>query len=595
MTSPLREMAAAAARWRAATTRSGSRPPRTTRSATSPGRSTRWPPSSPRPTACGATSSPTCPTSCARRSPRCRPCSRTSSTAWPSPIPRRSARCSPRSSGSAGSCSSSSTSPASNPAWCRSTARPFRVEPMLEHAVREQRLHEPEVAVRDARSSPPTCSLDGDPERVHQVVANLLENAVRHTPHGGIVEVRAAPQRPRRHDRGARRRAGHPRSRPGPRVRALLPRRRGTVVERRRRRPRPRDRPVDRRPARRRHPPRAPRAARLPHGRGSCPADPKHVRPNPTQTNREPTHEPGHDRRRAQAHPPRRDGPRRRRRGPRERGRPHDGGELGDTRGGELHAAVGTRAGVHACAPEVLDELDFGPMVPPEIAGCDTAFTVSIDHVDAGSGIGAADRAITIRQVVDPDASPTEFKRPGHVFPLRARTGGVLERRGHTEAAVDLAVLAGLPPVAVICEVLNDDGSPASFAPRGVRRPSPHRDDVGRPDRRAPHEPDRPPRPGAAAPLEVQSGGSPISRRAAAIAVRSRRAVSGARCATMPTPACPASSTVSTTRSSPSPHASQSSLSATAHDAGGRSSSSSGWSSSASSIASPHARDSSEQ
>jgi 3,4-dihydroxy 2-butanone 4-phosphate synthase/GTP cyclohydrolase II len=113
------------------------------------------------------------------------------------------------------------------------------------------------------------------------------------------------------------------------------------------------------------------------------------------------------------------------------------------------------------CDARRLDALDIGPMVPPERAGCDTAFSVSIDHRSAGSGIGAADRATTIRRILDPAVSPTEFVRPGHVFPLRARAGGVLERRGHTEAAVDLARLAGLPPVAVICEVLHDDGSPA--------------------------------------------------------------------------------------------------------------------------------------
>lgn len=115
------------------------------------------------------------------------------------------------------------------------------------------------------------------------------------------------------------------------------------------------------------------------------------------------------------------------------------------------------------CAPEVLDALELAPMVPPDRAGCDTAFTVSIDHVDAGSGIGAADRALTIRRALASDACALEFNRPGHVFPLRARPGGTLERRGHTEAAVDLARLAGLPPVAVICEVLADDGSPARF------------------------------------------------------------------------------------------------------------------------------------
>jgi 3,4-dihydroxy 2-butanone 4-phosphate synthase/GTP cyclohydrolase II len=115
------------------------------------------------------------------------------------------------------------------------------------------------------------------------------------------------------------------------------------------------------------------------------------------------------------------------------------------------------------CDAARLDELEIGPMVPPAHAGCDTAFSVSIDHRNAGSGIGAADRAITIRKVLDPTSSPGEFVRPGHVFPLRARPGGVLERRGHTEAAVDLARLAGLPPIAVICEVLHDDGSPARF------------------------------------------------------------------------------------------------------------------------------------
>jgi 3,4-dihydroxy 2-butanone 4-phosphate synthase/GTP cyclohydrolase II len=113
--------------------------------------------------------------------------------------------------------------------------------------------------------------------------------------------------------------------------------------------------------------------------------------------------------------------------------------------------------------PTVLDALELSPMVPPERAGCDTAFTVSIDHLDAGSGIGAADRALTIRRAIAHDARPREFKRPGHVFPLRAREGGTLERRGHTEAAVDLARLSGLPPVAVICEVLAEDGSPARF------------------------------------------------------------------------------------------------------------------------------------
>jgi 3,4-dihydroxy 2-butanone 4-phosphate synthase/GTP cyclohydrolase II len=113
------------------------------------------------------------------------------------------------------------------------------------------------------------------------------------------------------------------------------------------------------------------------------------------------------------------------------------------------------------CSSRRLDELEMGPMVPAETAGCDTAFTVTIDHRDAGSGIGAQDRALTIRKILDPASRSEHFVRPGHVFPLRAREDGVLERRGHTEAAVDLARLAGCAPVAVICEVLHDDGSPA--------------------------------------------------------------------------------------------------------------------------------------
>jgi 3,4-dihydroxy-2-butanone 4-phosphate synthase len=109
------------------------------------------------------------------------------------------------------------------------------------------------------------------------------------------------------------------------------------------------------------------------------------------------------------------------------------------------------------CDGERLDALQIGPMVATP--GCDTAFTVSIDHCSAGSGISAADRSATIRAVLDPWAKAADFVRPGHVFPLRARDGGVLTRPGHTEAAVDLMRLAGLTPVAVICEVLNDDGS----------------------------------------------------------------------------------------------------------------------------------------
>jgi 3,4-dihydroxy-2-butanone 4-phosphate synthase len=109
------------------------------------------------------------------------------------------------------------------------------------------------------------------------------------------------------------------------------------------------------------------------------------------------------------------------------------------------------------CEGARLDRLGIGAMVTE--AGCDTAFTVSIDHHSVGSGISAVDRAATIRAILDPWAGGADFVRPGHVFPLRARDGGVLVRTGHTEAAVDLARMAGLAPCAVICEVLNDDGT----------------------------------------------------------------------------------------------------------------------------------------
>lgn len=112
-------------------------------------------------------------------------------------------------------------------------------------------------------------------------------------------------------------------------------------------------------------------------------------------------------------------------------------------------------------APDYLERLSVGPMIPVGEEGCDTPFTVSIDHRDSGSGIGAADRALTVKKFLDPASKAADFIRPGHVFPLRAKAEGVLERRGHTEAAVDLARLAGLQPVAVICEVLDDEGSPA--------------------------------------------------------------------------------------------------------------------------------------
>ncbi len=111
------------------------------------------------------------------------------------------------------------------------------------------------------------------------------------------------------------------------------------------------------------------------------------------------------------------------------------------------------------CEAARLDELRVGPMVRINDASGDTPFAVSIDHRSNSSGISVTDRATTIRSVIDPETRPWDLRRPGHVFPLRARDGGVLERGGHTEASVDLCRAAGLAACAVICEVLNEDGS----------------------------------------------------------------------------------------------------------------------------------------
>lgn len=109
-----------------------------------------------------------------------------------------------------------------------------------------------------------------------------------------------------------------------------------------------------------------------------------------------------------------------------------------------------------------LDELSLGEMVRENTDRHRTAFTVSVDAREGvATGISAHDRARTILTLVNPKTSPSDLTRPGHVFPLRACEGGVLTRAGHTEAAVDLARLAGLPPAGVICEIMNEDGSMA--------------------------------------------------------------------------------------------------------------------------------------
>lgn len=109
-----------------------------------------------------------------------------------------------------------------------------------------------------------------------------------------------------------------------------------------------------------------------------------------------------------------------------------------------------------------LAELDLHPMVSHNSAKMQTAFTESVDLIEGTTtGISASDRSLTIRAMVDPSTRPEHLARPGHVFPLAAVDGGVLVRAGHTEAAVDLARLAGLHPAGVVCEVMDDDGSMA--------------------------------------------------------------------------------------------------------------------------------------
>ncbi|MBX6771923.1 MAG: 3,4-dihydroxy-2-butanone-4-phosphate synthase, partial [Chloroflexi bacterium] len=109
-----------------------------------------------------------------------------------------------------------------------------------------------------------------------------------------------------------------------------------------------------------------------------------------------------------------------------------------------------------------LDELQIPLMVADNTAKYQTAFCVSVEAKGlTTTGISAADRAATIKRLIDPTARPDDFLRPGHTFPLRARDGGVLVRAGQTEAAVDLARLAGLYPAGVVCEIMNDDGTMA--------------------------------------------------------------------------------------------------------------------------------------
>ena len=114
------------------------------------------------------------------------------------------------------------------------------------------------------------------------------------------------------------------------------------------------------------------------------------------------------------------------------------------------------------CMPmsaEYVERLHFPQMVSDNTDNHETAFTVSIDHISTTTGISAAERSITAMKCVDPDARPSDFRRPGHMFPLLAKKNGVLEREGHTEATVDLLRLAGLRQVGLCCEIMREDGT----------------------------------------------------------------------------------------------------------------------------------------
>jgi 3,4-dihydroxy 2-butanone 4-phosphate synthase / GTP cyclohydrolase II len=112
--------------------------------------------------------------------------------------------------------------------------------------------------------------------------------------------------------------------------------------------------------------------------------------------------------------------------------------------------------------PEVCERLKIPLMVESNTAPLGTSFTVPVDHRTAKTGITAQERAKTIRSILDPTSKPTDFVRPGHLFPLVAKEGGVLRRAGHTEAAVDLARMAGLAPAGVLCEILDEVGNRAN-------------------------------------------------------------------------------------------------------------------------------------
>ena len=110
---------------------------------------------------------------------------------------------------------------------------------------------------------------------------------------------------------------------------------------------------------------------------------------------------------------------------------------------------------------DIAKKLDLNPMVPQNSESFSTAFTISVDAKECKTGISAYERDLTIKKLSSPTSKPDDFVRPGHIFPLIAKEGGVLVRTGHTEGSVDICKLAGVYPVAVICEIMNEDGTMA--------------------------------------------------------------------------------------------------------------------------------------
>lgn len=137
---------------------------------------------------------------------------------------------------------------------------------------------------------------------------------------------------------------------------------------------------------------------------------------------------------------------------------------LAEHAGPEIVNFMATHGRGLICAPideKIAQRLELHPMTPDNTDPHQTAFTISVDHKSSTTGISAFERSTTIKELINPYSKPEDFIRPGHMFPLIAKNGGVLERPGHTEAAVDLAKLAGSKPAGVICEIMNDDGTMA--------------------------------------------------------------------------------------------------------------------------------------